>query len=192
MPAGNSAHSSIIKSIGIMLHGHLLCNQLYTCPAVLSLIQLAPACPYMHSPGLVSRVQYHLQGLHFPHAASHKLFPVMVASLSSSMFPLNLPITHWASNTQVWAVQVNGLDPSWNSQATADKLAAWLLDLYAALQAAFPPSRQSHYSLTPRHLSVWAAELQRYSLHGTNLLQVQTVHSVSTSTKNHSTLSTIG
>ncbi|KAL3130926.1 hypothetical protein ABBQ38_000251 [Trebouxia sp. C0009 RCD-2024] len=66
---------------------------------------------------------------------------------------------------------VNGLDPSWNSQATADKLAAWLLDLYAALQAAFPPSRQSHYSLTPRHLSVWAAELQRYSLHGTNLLQ---------------------
>lgn len=66
---------------------------------------------------------------------------------------------------------MTGLDPSWNSQSIADKLAACLLEVYTNLQSAFDPSQQPHYLFTPSHLSQWAAGLQSYSLHGTDLLQ---------------------
>ncbi|KAL0047749.1 hypothetical protein WJX82_010930, partial [Trebouxia sp. C0006] len=67
--------------------------------------------------------------------------------------------------------KVVGLDPSWNGQGTADKLAACLLEVYTALQSAFSPSQHPHYIFTPRHLSLWASGLQNYSLHATDLLQ---------------------
>ncbi len=69
-------------------------------------------------------------------------------------------------------MEVVGLDPSWNGQGTADKLAACLLEVYTALQSAFSPSQHPHYIFTPRHLSLWASGLQSYSLHATDLLQV--------------------
>lgn len=68
-------------------------------------------------------------------------------------------------------LQVTGLDPSWNSQSIADKLAACLLEVYTTLQSAFPQSQQPHYLFTPRHLSTWAKGLQSYNLTGTDLLQ---------------------
>ncbi|KAL0018230.1 hypothetical protein WJX79_009392, partial [Trebouxia sp. C0005] len=68
-------------------------------------------------------------------------------------------------------MHVVGLDPSWNGQGTADKLAACLLEVYTALQSAFSPSQHPHYNFTPRHLSLWASGLQSYSLHATDLLQ---------------------
>ena len=68
-------------------------------------------------------------------------------------------------------VQAVGLEPMWNSQSTADKLAACLLDVYTQLQSAFALSQQPHYLFTPRHLSLLATGLQSYSLHGSDLLQ---------------------
>lgn len=84
----------------------------------------------------------------------------------------------WRDRTHrpLWCcVKVVGLDPSWNGQGTADKLAACLLEVYTALQSAFSPSQHPHYIFTPRHLSLWASGLQNYSLHATDLLQVGTL-----------------
>ena len=69
-------------------------------------------------------------------------------------------------------MQVTGLESSWNSQATADKLTMCFLEVYTSLQTAFPPDLQSQYNLTPRDLILWATGLQAYNVQGTDLLQV--------------------
>ena len=69
-------------------------------------------------------------------------------------------------------VQVAPDSPTWHSAAAAQKLAASMLDIYSGLRSSLSQDEHRHYLLTPRHLTQWAQGLQRYSLRGTDVLQV--------------------
>ena len=69
--------------------------------------------------------------------------------------------------------QVAADSPTWHSAAAAQKLAASMLDIYSGLRSSLSQDEHRHYLLTPRHLTQWVQGLQRYSLRGTDVLQVK-------------------
>lgn len=69
-------------------------------------------------------------------------------------------------------VQIAADSPTWHSAAAAQKLAASMLDIYSGLRSSLNQDEHRHYLLTPRHLTQWVQGLQRYSLRGTDVLQV--------------------